>query len=340
MAMSRLEGETMSYGNAIKLLRLAVHAAGRVGVTLGEIEEMFECDRRTAQRMTSALAEVFPETDRWVDEEQRPRWRFPTTSVMAFITPRSDEMAVLSKAIDKLAADGALNEARTLRGLEEKVLAAIPQNKRASIEVDEEALLQSLGLAARPGPRPLSNGVIDEALATALKARRCIDILYSSLGDREPKWRSVAPHGLLLGTRRYLVAKDLNRSEDVLRHYRVEDISEVRLRSECFEPFEGFDMAAHARGGFSSYVNHGEIERVTWRFLPEAAERAKRFLFHPGQVVTEEPDGSVTVGFSACGHLEMCWHLYSWGDKVEVLEPLALKEMVENYRRPDFKALP
>ena len=39
---------TMSYDNAAKLLRLAICAAGRVGMTLGEIEEMFECDRRTA----------------------------------------------------------------------------------------------------------------------------------------------------------------------------------------------------------------------------------------------------------------------------------------------------
>ena len=45
----------MSYDNAAKLLRLAICAAGRVGMTLGEIEEMFECDRRTAQRMTVKL---------------------------------------------------------------------------------------------------------------------------------------------------------------------------------------------------------------------------------------------------------------------------------------------
>jgi len=33
---------------------------------------------------------------------------------------------------------------------------------------------------------------------------------------------------------------------------------------------------------------------------------------------------------------EICWHLYQWGDAVEVLEPEALREMVEGHRRGDF----
>ena len=36
----------------------------------------------------------------------------------------------------------------------------------------------------------------------------------------------------------------------------------------------------------------------------------------------------------------MAWHLYSWGDTVEVLEPAKLRAMVEGYRRSDFPALP
>lgn len=56
----------MSYGNASKLLRFAIACAGRVGLTLSDIEEMFECDRRSAQRMTVALTDLFPETERWV----------------------------------------------------------------------------------------------------------------------------------------------------------------------------------------------------------------------------------------------------------------------------------
>jgi hypothetical protein len=121
------EIKIMSYGNAAKLLRVGTKAAGRMGVTLGEIAEMCECDRRTAQRITVALSDLFPETERWTDDDNRPRWRLPTTSIVAFLSPAPEELAVLARAIDKLEHDGAVNEALTLRALEEKVLANIPK---------------------------------------------------------------------------------------------------------------------------------------------------------------------------------------------------------------------
>lgn len=331
----------MSYDNAAKLLRLAICAAGRVGMTLGEIEEMFECDRRTAQRMTVKLMEIFIDAERWVDEDDhRPRWRLPSSSITSFLTPSPEELAVLARASEKLAKDGATNEARILKGLEEKVLATIPRSARARIEVDEEALLQALGLAARPGPRPLSDELVDQTLVIALKGRRAIDILYQGLRDKAPRWRNVAPHGLLLGTRRYLVACDLERGDKVPRHYRVEDIVEAKLRSETFEGIPDFDVGVHARGGFSSYVNDSEIDDIAWRFAPEAAARAKSFAFHPDQRVETEADGSLVIRFRACGLLEMAWHLYAWGDKVEVLAPERLREMVAAHRRDDFESLP
>lgn len=48
----------------------------------------------------------------------------------------------------------------------------------------------------------------------------------------------------------------------------------------------------------------------------------------------------VTVRFKASGWLEMAWHLYQWGDQVEVLSPPELAALVEKHRRSDFAALP
>jgi predicted DNA-binding transcriptional regulator YafY len=36
----------------------------------------------------------------------------------------------------------------------------------------------------------------------------------------------------------------------------------------------------------------------------------------------------------------MCWHLYVWGDQVEVLAPERLRDMVHAWRRSDFPSLP
>ena len=60
---------------------------------------------------------------------------------------------------------------------------------------------------------------------------------------------------------------------------------------------------------------------VVWRFSPKAAPDARQFLFHPTQTMESQPDGSLIVRFRAGGALEMSWHLFTWGDEVEVLKP-------------------
>jgi predicted DNA-binding transcriptional regulator YafY len=38
-----------------------------------------------------------------------------------------------------------------------------------------------------------------------------------------------------------------------------------------------------------------------------------------------EGDGALIVKFRAGGAREICWHLFTWGDAAEVLEPEKLK---------------
>jgi predicted DNA-binding transcriptional regulator YafY len=53
-----------------------------------------------------------------------------------------------------------------------------------------------------------------------------------------------------------------------------------------------------------------------------------------------QADGSLIVRFHAAGWLEMAWHLYQWGDKVEVLAPDGLRDYVHHWRRPDLDGMP
>lgn len=91
---------------------------------------------------------------------------------------------------------------------------------------------------------------------------------------------------------------------------------------------------------FGSFHSEDEYQQVEWRFAPDAADTARQFEFHPEQEMIDEPDGALTVRFKASGHLEMAWHLYQWGDRVEVIAPEPLRQMVADYRRSDFPSLP
>jgi len=95
-----------------------------------------------------------------------------------------------------------------------------------------------------------------------------------------------------------------------------------------------------SKGAFGAYQDPAQYGEVVWRFLPEAASRAMEFQFHPHQAAEYQEDGSLIIRFKAAGWLEMAWHLYQWGDKVEVLEPAGLRSFVEGYARSDFPTFP
>jgi predicted DNA-binding transcriptional regulator YafY len=177
-----------------------------------------------------------------------------------------------------------------------------------------------------------------EAIAEALKGPFLLAITYAG-ADGTVAERRVAPHGVLLGLRRYLVARDEDR-DPVLRHFRVDRIHAASLLGSSFVREPGFDIAAHAARAFGSYRDEARYGEVIWRFTPEAAPTARDFVFHPGQRYEDQLDGSLVVRFHASGWLEMAWHLYQWGDTVEVLAPEGLRAMVESHRRGDFEALP
>ena len=158
-------------------------------------------------------------------------------------------------------------------------------------------------------------------------------------GGRTDRKRRLEPHGLLLGTRRYLVAREAG-GDGRMQHFRLDRIVSAELEANSFQRAPGFDLAEHAARAFGSYHADHEYGEVIWRFVPKAAAVAREFMFHPQQAMTDEADGSLTVRFHASGHLEMAWHLYQWGTSVEVLQPDALRQLAEGFRRDDFAALP
>ncbi|RYG90172.1 MAG: WYL domain-containing protein [Alphaproteobacteria bacterium] len=330
----------MSFSKAVDLLRLAMMATSRQGVCLADVEAEFGGVRRTAQRMIAALQEAFPATEHLIADDGRHCWRIPSRAVAQLLVPTAEELVSLRSAISELERGDMYGEATRLRSLEKKVRALIPSDRTLRLATDEEALLEAMGFAARPGPRPALNEAVDLAISEALKGPCELEIHYQSRSDAAPSWRRIEPLGLLLGSRRYLVGIDTAKRDGRYRHYRVEDIEEAQVRSEVFAYPADFDLREYATRAFGSFHNDAEFGEVVWRFSPSAAGRAARFQFHPNQQVEHEPDGSMLVRFKASGHLEMSWHLYAWGSDVDIVSPRALAEMVHPYRRPDFAALP
>lgn len=330
----------MSFDKAEQLIELARRAASRRGLTLDDVVEQYGVSLRTAQRMFRALESNFPETETFTDETGRKRWRIATGHMREFFSLSAEEAAALELGISHLAHAGLAIEAKALQALRNKVMALVPSQQITRIEPDSDAILEAQGFVARPGPRPRVNETVALHVAEAIKACRYLDVTYRSHLDEEAVVRRIAPYGLLSGARRYLVAFDPNSARHAIKTYRMDAISAADMTDVYFERPADFDLQAFANRGFALYQNEAEYGDVVWRFAPQAAAHVRGTLFHPEQEEEICADGSILICFKAAGHLEMAWYLYQWGDKVEVLKPAVLRDMVKDHRRSDFPALP
>jgi predicted DNA-binding transcriptional regulator YafY len=121
------------------------------------------------------------------------------------------------------------------------------------------------------------------------------------------------------------------------RLFSLPDFATVEATDESFTRDPEFNLDSYAALSFG--VFHEDPYQVVWRFAPHAARTAAEFTFHPAQRQERQADGSLIVRFQAGGLLEMAWHLLSWGDAVEVLEPAALAEL-DNPHRQHWAGLP
>ena len=290
--------------------------------------------------MMGALEVHFPDVTAAIDDDGRKRWRMAGGHYRELMTLAPDELAAFDLAVESLDRGGYALEVRDLRRLRDKILSLVPRNKMTRLEVDYDALLEAQGFVARPGPRPKVDEACAAAIVEAIKSCRLLDLGYRSHNESTPKTRRVAPYGVLSGMRKYLVGASHDHVGRPLRSYRLDAVISASVSDSSFTRPEDFDLQSYANRAFGVYQNDAEFGEVIWRFKPEAAEQARGYLFHPNQIVEDMSDGSVLVRFSASGHLEMCWHLYSWGDKVEVVAPEKLREMVREYQRGDFAAMP
>ncbi len=325
----------MSFEKARDLLRLADMAMSRhMGVSLSEIEQAFGVSRRTAQRMTRALADAFPlSVELREDPDRTRRWRMRASPLAALRLSGADELEALDYALSLLDDPADVRQRQALAGLRDRLLAAIPSQSARRAEADAEALLEAYGMAARPGPVATVDRPVVEAISAALRGPSRLRIRYRG----QP--RLVEPYGVLLGARRYLVARQPDK-DDRFRHFRLDRIEEAEATDDWFVRDPAFSLEDHAARAFGSYHDDAQYGEVIWRFAPEAAERAASWRFHPRQNLRWLDDGRLEVRFHAGGWLEMAWHLYQWGDSVEVVAPQALRDLVHPARRSDFDALP
>ena len=320
----------MRYEKAETILHIALDMQGSaLGLSLQDIQRNYSdrpLSRRTAERLRDAVERLFPQMELVNSHEVPKRWRLPGGTVDGFAGITANEIADLNTAVSLLRRENMQIQARSAERLISKMRALMKRPMRARIEPDLEALTEAEGLAMRPGPKPKINGDILRALREAIITRRKVRLHYIYRGSGKRGHQTVHPYGFLYGKRHYLVAwSELGRARD-FRSFALSNIERVELLDRTFARKRGFSIGKYAENSFGVFQE--EPVEVVWKFTPKAATDAREFLFHPNQIMQPQSDGSLIVRFHAGGLLEMSWHLFTWGNEVEIVKPKRLANIL------------
>ena len=294
-------------------------------MTLVRIMEEFSVSRRTAERMRDAAVRLLPDVIETMDDAGIKHWKSPQAPRgLAAIT--ASDIATLNSAASLLDAANRQDHARALRDLSAKLLARQDPVWKRRIDPDLELLLESEWLAHRAGPVVRIAPEILRQIRAAILASVVLRITYSGRANTADRQLDIEPYGLLYGARPFLIGRVPGKAD--LRHFRVQGIRVIQRLETPFSRNPKFDITTYRAQLFGSFRELPFLN--LWRFVPAAAADAAEYLFHLSQTVVTCDDGSLVVRFTAGGLLEMAWHLMTWADAVEVIEPPNFWEKVKS----------
>ncbi|HLK84219.1 MAG TPA: WYL domain-containing protein [Xanthobacteraceae bacterium] len=313
----------MRYDKTRKILELArALASSAEGLTLDDMCRLTGCSRRTVERMRDTIREVFPQLEEVIDHPTK-RFRIPRGLDGFFQDPTAAELSDLGIVIAELREAGATARAASLAELEKKIRAAMRHGRRRATETDVEALLRAERIAVEAGPRPAEDPAVLMMMREALLRMKMLRFIYHG-GSRPGASRDVVPFGIIFGRTNYLIGADAGTTKP--KHWRLDRVEKLQCLDEPAPPPADFDLAAFSNTAFAYF--EGPQEDVVLHVLPRGMEDFQNYRFHSSQCVEAHPDGGAIVRFRASGMLELAWHLFSWSNKIEILQPASLRQQM------------
>lgn len=321
-ATSDSDVANMGYEKARDLLLLArAMASSAEGLTLEEMCQETGKERRTVERMRDVIRELFPQTEE-IFEHPTKRFRIPGGLDGFLQDPTAGELSDLRLAIGDLQHRRADGRADSLVSLERKITGAMRHGKRRA-ETDAEALLRAERIAVQAGPRAKEDPKVLLVLRKALIGMKMLRFTYFK-GSTPGTSREVVPYGILFGRMNYLIAADAGTTKP--KHFRLDHIESLECLDASGIPPSDFDLVEFANRSFGYF--EGKQEDVVLHVLPGGIEDFKNYRFHASQTVEDHPSGGKIVRFRASGMPELACHLFGWSNKIEIVEPVSLRQLM------------
>lgn len=314
----------MRFDPSVRLIKLGLQLrSSRSGMSISNIMSEYQVSRSTVERMLTTLRHLFTGLEERSLEDGTKLWKMAPCRFDSLVDISTDELNELNAGIRALEAANHMQGAETLKTLLLKLWTVLSPKSQIRIDPDLELLMESEGFASHPGPRPITDPKTISTIRMAILMSVAIEFDYLSRSQNKKIKAWCNPLGIIFGARNYLVG-ELETPGDY-RLFSLPNMNNIHLTDRTFVRDEEFSLKTYASGSFG--VFQGPSYDVVLEFSPDAADDVKSYHFHSTQEIEEAEDGSVIVRFSASGELEICWHLFRWGNSVKIIKPSSLKRL-------------
>jgi predicted DNA-binding transcriptional regulator YafY len=285
----------------------------------------FNVHRRTIQRDLESFSETFPLL---CDDRDKPYGWSWSPDAAAFDIPQMDPTTALTfrmadRFLASLMPPATLDllqpyirhASRVLDDIDRKHLQAWP---------DKVRILSRSQPLAPPDIDPHVLAIVYESL---LEGKR-FSVVYRRRGELDPVEYTVNPLGIvMLDAVSYLVCtmRDYNQLKDVRQLSLHRMLAAQRLEEPGIVP-EAFSLHKYIDSGAFTYLRGEESIRLKALFEKDAALHLGETPLGENQVLTEIDNETVQLETTIPDTAQLRWWLLGFGGRVEVMEPVALRD--------------
>jgi predicted DNA-binding transcriptional regulator YafY len=170
------------------------------------------------------------------------------------------------------------------------------------------------------------NLAVFETVTAALREQCELELQYRKLEAKGPEVRRAQPYSLICVEHQwYLRALDLVRRD--LRTFHLGRISRAKKLPHHFTRPVGFDVNEALLDSIGVYTGTSP-EEIVLRFNGWAATVAAERTWHSSQSIRTRDDQSVEIKLKVAVNPEFERWLWSWGDAVEIVSPITLRDRI------------
>ena len=308
----------MDHSRISRIFRLLTALGSGRPYTVDDIAKMFSIARRTVFRDLKLLQTIG--VPYFYDHKNRCYKVEPDFSFSCPNLSRQEALALL--LLVKMAKNVNLPFKSSLLQAAIKIKSNLPEETRRYCITT----LENITIETFPQVKTPQLNTLFAQLTKTIAKRQAVEIRYYMPCEQRRETIQLDPYRLTFSENNWCVIGKLS-VDNAIGTFRFNHIKALKPICRFFFKDDKFGVDEYLGRAWSMEPEY-KLYNVKLRFAPEIAPEVSATQWHCTQTATHQADSSAVIEFRVDGLNEIKWWILSYGDRVQVLEPKVLREII------------